>query len=172
MTLINKEYVYTQFEVIPMDARSATGILLFSNNLQFKDELTFAEMDESEFSKITILLTVHNVNEAGKKVSVVAEVAYPLAKIHFRDNMPGSMKHNLQTGKRLKRVKALIISIRCFNYLSFPCFHYYFIHPFLKQFSSPSLWLKFFQKPTNHYPSNISPTPIQLQIHLELIHNT
>ena len=105
VTLNSKDYVYIQCDAIPLDMRIATGTLAMLSDLHFQDDLLFMEMDECEFSKVTILLTVHNVNEEGKKGCVLAEVAFPLAKIHFRDNLPVAMQHNLQTSKRLKRVR-------------------------------------------------------------------
>ena len=110
MTLTSRYYVYVQCDTIPMDLRSKTETQLLSNDLHFQDDLVFTEMDECEFSKVTILLTVHNVNEENKKGTVMAEVAFPLSKIHFRNQLPVSMKQNLQTGKRLKRVKHLYFS--------------------------------------------------------------
>ena len=97
-----------------MDMRRKTEKQLLLNDIDFQDDLVFTEMDESEFSKVTILLTVHNVNEENKKGTVMAEVAFPLSKIHFRDQFPVPMKQNLQTGKRLKRVKHLLFSILIF----------------------------------------------------------
>ena len=107
MTLTSRNYVYVQCDTIPMDMRRKTETQLLLNDLDFQDDLVFTEMDESEFSKVTILLTVHNVNEENKKGTVMAEVGFPLSRIHFRDQFPVPMKQNLQTGKRLKRVKQL-----------------------------------------------------------------
>ena len=111
MTLTSRNYVYVQCDTIPMDMRRKTETQLLLNDIDFQDDLVFTEMDESEFSKVTILLTVHNVKEENKKGTVMAEVAFPLSKIHFRDQFPVPMKQNLQTGKRLKRVKHLLFSI-------------------------------------------------------------
>ena len=105
VTLTSKNLVYIQCDTIPMDIQRSTETQDISDELHFEDDLVFTEMDESEFSKITILLTVHNVSEAGKKGSVMAEVAFPLSKIHFRDTLPVPMKQNLQTGKRFETGK-------------------------------------------------------------------
>ena len=107
MTLTSRNYVYVQCDTIPMDMKRKTETQLLLNDIDFQDDLVFTEMDESEFSKVTILLTVHNVNEENRKGTVMAEVAFPLSRIHFRDQLPVPMKQNLQTGKRLKRVKQL-----------------------------------------------------------------
>ena len=107
MTLTSRNYVYVQCDTIPMDMKRKTEKQLLLNDIDFQDDLVFTEMDESEFSKVTILMTVHNVNEEKKKGTVMAEVAFPLSRIHFRDQLPVPMKQNLQTGKRLKRVKQL-----------------------------------------------------------------
>ena len=111
MTLTSRNCVFVQCDTIPMDMRRKTETQLLSDDLDFQDDLVFTEMNESEFSKVTILLTVHNVNEENKKGTVMAEVAFPLSKIHFRDQLPVPMKQNLQTGKRLKRVKVYFLNL-------------------------------------------------------------
>ncbi len=104
LSLLSREYVHVQCDLIPLQMQKATGTLPWSPDLHFDDDLVFEETEQSEFSKITILLTVYNGNEDRTKGHPIAEVGYHLSNIHFRGDQPVGMRHMLQAGKKVKRV--------------------------------------------------------------------
>ena len=89
---------------MPLDIRRLTETLPWSDDLFFQDDLVIPDLSQSVFPKVTVLLTVMNVNEDGNKGQMIAEVGQALSKLDFRDNQPLRVQHVLQTGKRIKRV--------------------------------------------------------------------